>query len=79
MHARDSLERRLGFDEVINADYPQTVTEYLRADLAPDTRAIREVTLDPAHQYLMQQYGQSPLNHPIDRARILALLDEETK
>ncbi len=22
MHARDSLERRLGFDEVINADYP---------------------------------------------------------
>ena len=23
MHARDSLERRLGFDEVINSDYPQ--------------------------------------------------------
>lgn len=37
MHARDSLERRLGFDEVINADYPHlTVLPSLETYGDPD-------------------------------------------
>jgi LacI family transcriptional regulator len=40
MHARDSLERRLGFDEVINADYPHlTVLPSLETYGDPDRTA----------------------------------------
>lgn len=35
-----------------------------------------DAVLDAAHRYLLEQYGASPLAHPIDRARILAALEE---
>ena len=34
-----------------------------------------DAVLDAAHKYLLEQYGASPLAHPIDRARILAALE----
>ena len=33
-----------------------------------------DAVLDAAHDYLMEQYGYSPLKHPTDRALILAAL-----
>lgn len=33
-----------------------------------------DAILDAAHDYLVQQYGYSPLKHPVDRARIMAAL-----
>jgi hypothetical protein len=33
------------------------------------------LVLDAAHDYLVEQYGSSPLKHPIDRARIMAAID----
>lgn len=44
------------------------------ADLPAVTVGV-DAVLDAAHEYLTQQYGASPLCHPIDRARIFAALE----
>jgi len=42
--------------------------------LAERDARVRAEVLDAAHKYLCDQYGNSPLGHPIDRKRILSLI-----
>ena len=59
------------------ADYEARILAALEP--APDVAELVETTLDAAHAYLVEQYGSSPLSHPIDRSRILAKIKEQTK
>lgn len=67
MHARDSLERRLGFDAVINADYPHlTVLPSLEThgDAARTRRILRSSFAshpDIAALYLLGSEARAPL------------------
>lgn len=52
--------------------------EYIRADHVDALlKAEREKALDASHEYMMNQYGSSPLAHPVDRKRILAFIEKD--
>lgn len=51
--------------------YPRSSTIYT---IGPAPTVKPEDVLDAAHDYLIANYGSSPLAHPVDRARILSAL-----
>lgn len=57
------------------ADYEARILAALEAPDAGVVAELVEATLDAAHAYLVEQYGSSPLAHPVDRSRVLAKLE----